>query len=344
MPRWLSVRFDDVAPRPSRGQVPNGKSRNGTGALRYTNGSSRWRDTPGSAGSHPGSAASHVATCPAARPKSALMALVPPALAPPGWSTPRKRTPANDGGGSAWCSRSESAVPPRCPYPRGHRLLGRPPDRDNEPNVAAVDHLVEDAVAVGHDRRAGVLRQGPQRVGVLAEDRIYEGVEEHVGAVDPEMAEEVLHAGAGAAGERPVGERLVLGPLLADDDDPGRPVQPAAEEHGPEVPAERLPPEHGAAQPAVVRGVSEQLGPAAALGRPRIVLPDVASAIHVPGPVPGVTRRGCARTRRRRGSLALTSVDLRALCRSYRSVGQGVRRTRGTRRHSAAGAGWSPAS
>jgi hypothetical protein len=88
--------------------------------------------------------------------------------------------------------------------PGRDRLLGRPADGDDQPHVPVHDRLVEDAVAVGDDRGAPVLGQGPQVVGVLAEDRVHEGVQEQVRAVQAEVAQQVLHAGPGAAGERAV--------------------------------------------------------------------------------------------------------------------------------------------
>src|SRR5262249_35861293 len=75
---WSSVRLLDVPPRPRRGQVPNGKSRNGIASEEYGNGAARSRATPASAGSQPGSALSQSLTCPIARTKSALIAVVDP--------------------------------------------------------------------------------------------------------------------------------------------------------------------------------------------------------------------------------------------------------------------------
>ena len=146
--------------------------------------------------------------------------------------------------------------------PGGDRFLGGPTDRDHEADVAVDDGLVEDPIAVLDDRRPRILGERAQVLGVLAEDRVHERVQEQVRAIETDEAQQVLHPRSGAAGERAVRERLVLGAFLADHHDLGGAVEPAPEEHRAVVPAERLAADHGLAEPAVVRGLGEQLGPA----------------------------------------------------------------------------------
>jgi hypothetical protein len=169
--------------------------------------------------------------------------------------------------------------------PGRDRLLGRPADRDHQPPVAVSDRLVEDQVAVADDRRAGVLGERAQLVAVLAEDRVDERVEEQVGAVQAEVAQQVLHARASAAGERAVRQRLVLGALLADQHHLGGAVQAAAEEHRAVVPAERLAAQHRPAKATVVWRGGEQRGPAAGRRRSRVVLPGIPAVLaHAASP------------------------------------------------------------
>src|SRR5215475_6681516 len=114
IPRWSSVRLLDVPPPPRRGQVPDGKSRNGIASEEYGNGAARSRVTPVSAGSQPGSAWSQSPICPTARAKSALIASVDPD-APPGCSTPTARTRPGRDPSDAVSRLSGSAVPPCAP-------------------------------------------------------------------------------------------------------------------------------------------------------------------------------------------------------------------------------------
>src|SRR6266487_666738 len=270
MPRWASVRLLEVPPRPRRGQVPNGKSRYGIAADLYWKGAPRSRGTPGSAGSQPASASSQPLIRLQARWKSALIALVDH----PGQAQPAGQ--ATEGGVVEMVGIGAAAVRTD---PGGDRLLGGVADRDHQPRVPVTDRLVEDPVAVRHDRRARVLGERAEVVGVLAEDRVHERVEEQVGAVQAEVAQQVLHAGAGAAGEGAVRQRLVLGALLADQHHLRGAVQPAPEEHRAVVPAERLTAEHRAPQATVVGRLREQCGPAAGRGRARIVLPGVPALV-----------------------------------------------------------------
>jgi len=80
------------------------------------------------------------------------------------------------------------------------RLLGRLADGDDHPQITLGD-LVQDAVAVDHDRRAGILGDLGQRAVVLPEDRVDERVQKDIPSVQPDVPEEVLHPRAGAAGE-----------------------------------------------------------------------------------------------------------------------------------------------
>jgi hypothetical protein len=113
-----------------------------------------------------------------------------------------------------------------------------------------------------------------QETVVLVEDRIDEGVEEEVRAIDPEVIEQPLHASAGATRERSVAQRFVLSTLLADDEHLDLVVaETPPVEHRPEVPAELFTARERLAEPAVVRWLCEQPRPPSVLGRPRVVLP-----------------------------------------------------------------------
>src|SRR5947208_14231063 len=88
------------------------------------------------------------------------------------------------------------------------------------------------------------------------------------------MVQQVLHPAAGAAGERTMAQRLVLCALLTDDEHFDLLItETPAIEHRPEVPAELLVARHGDPEAAVVGCLREQPGPAAILGRARVVLP-----------------------------------------------------------------------
>ena len=117
--------------------------------------------------------------------------------------------------------------------PGGDRLLGRPADRDDQPHVPIDNGLVQDLVAVADNGRAPVLGQGAQVVGVLAKERIHKGAQEQIGAVQAEVAQQVLHAGPGAAGEGAMRQRLVLGAFLTNHHHLGRAVQAARKNIGP---------------------------------------------------------------------------------------------------------------
>jgi len=167
-------------------------------------------------------------------------------------------------------------------HPGDDRLLGGDTHRHDEAQVVAVDHVVQDRLPVLDERRIGILSQ-PAQLGpvVLAVDRVHEGVQEEIGARDPDVMEEVLHPGAGSAHEGAVAQRLVLRSLLPDDEDARAAIgEPAAVEHRAEVPAELLATEHGLAEAAVVRRLGKEPCPLPARRRPRVVLPGIASTVQ----------------------------------------------------------------
>jgi hypothetical protein len=112
IPRCASERLLDVPPRPRRGQTPKGKSRNGTDADEYWYGSLRCRSTPESAGSQPESESTQSSIRFTARRKSALIWVVAPPVAPPGWSTPISRSRFGSEPSEAASSLSGFAFPP----------------------------------------------------------------------------------------------------------------------------------------------------------------------------------------------------------------------------------------
>ena len=70
--------------------------------------------------------------------------------------------------------------------PTGQRFLRRATDSDDQLQVVAQHDVVEQLLAVLGDRRRGVLGDDRQQPVVLPEDRVHEGVEEEVRAIDPE--------------------------------------------------------------------------------------------------------------------------------------------------------------
>jgi hypothetical protein len=118
-------------------------------------------------------------------------------------------------------------------------LFGRGAHGDDEVDVVALEHSVQDLVPVLDDGRGGVLGQPAELVAVLAKDGVEEGVEEEVGAGDAQVVEEMLHPGPDAADEGAVGQRFILRPVLADDQHlDGVVLQTATVEHGAKLPAE----------------------------------------------------------------------------------------------------------
>ena len=119
-----------------------------------------------------------------------------------------------------------------------------------------------------------MLGDDRQQPVVLPEDRVHERVEEQVRTIDAEMCEQMLHATTGTTGERAVAQRLVLGALLADDEDLDLMVAEApAVEHRAEVPTKLLVARHRHAEAPIVRGLGEQARPAAIFRRARVVVP-----------------------------------------------------------------------
>ena len=225
MPRCASLRLLDVPPWPTRHATPYGKSRNGIGALRYRNDSA----VPALAAGidrEPGRIVRRprLRCLRSARLKSGDDGGRRAALPAPAWMDDADDARVGrDGGRSAAAdvvrpgrTRCRRAT---CTHVCTLSFAARA-DGDDEPQVVSLDEVVEDRVAVLHDRRRGILREPEQVFAVvLAEDRIDERVEKEIRARDAEVAQEVLHPRAGAADERAVAQRLVLRAFLSDDED-----------------------------------------------------------------------------------------------------------------------------
>ena len=285
MPRWLSVRLLEVPPRPRRGR-PRTEVAVGDGHRPVLVGVVEVAWHAGVDGQP-----ARVVVEPVPDPVAGTLEVAPDRA---GGAAARRAGVEHTDQAHAVGQRAEGGlvepvgvgVAAVGPDPARDRLLGGPADGDHQPHVAVHHRLVEDAVAVLGDRRAPVLGQRAHGVRVLPEDRVDEGVQEQVGAVKADVAQEVLHAGAGPTGEGAVRQRLVLGALLADHHDLGGAVQPAAEEHRAVLPAEHLPPQHRTAEPPIVRRLGEQVHPAARDGRARVVLPWVTALVgHAASPL-----------------------------------------------------------
>jgi hypothetical protein len=129
------------------------------------------------------------------------------------------------------------ALPARGSLPAQEGLLGDGAERHHCPDVGVVEQRVEPAFAVAGralEQLFDVVAPG------LAVDGVEEGVDHHVGALDPELPEKALDALAGLADQAAVGDRLVLAGVLAQHQDPRAAVEPAAVEDRPPLDPEAV--------------------------------------------------------------------------------------------------------
>jgi hypothetical protein len=129
------------------------------------------------------------------------------------------------------------ALPARRALPAQEGLLGDGAERDHGPGVCVVEQRVEPAFAVAGralEQLLDVVAAG------LAVDGVEEGVDHHVGALDPELPGKALGSLAGLADQAAVGDRLVLAGVLAQHQDPPAAVEPAAVEDRPPLDPEAV--------------------------------------------------------------------------------------------------------
>ena len=97
-------------------------------------------------------------------------------------------------------------VPPPQTHPGNDALLCGVAYRNNQVNIVEVQDVVENVVAMLRDRGLRVLGKRGHAVIILADNRVDESIQKQVGLCNPDIIQEILHAGARSPCKRPVSE------------------------------------------------------------------------------------------------------------------------------------------